>query len=146
MGQEGPIKTVIADSTNKNSVAAALAELAVERFDVIIDDGLHTQHAQLDTAGVLLGALDLQGVYIIEDIRRPESLLRKLKQEFPTHTFHLEPFAKLRPKKRLLDSNVIVFSPENHVLQSMVSEAVCEESKGDHATSMPMSLCSSTPS
>merc|ERR1711956_176159 len=70
MFQEGPIKTVIADSTNKNSVAAALAELAVERFDVIIDDGLHTQHAQLDTAGVLLGALDLQGVYIIEDIQQ----------------------------------------------------------------------------
>mmetsp|Transcript_100867 Transcript_100867/g.314444 ORF Transcript_100867/g.314444 Transcript_100867/m.314444 type:complete len:223 (+) Transcript_100867:112-780(+) len=109
--QEGCIRTALADSRDRESVAAALRELGTEQFDVILDDGLHTQAAQMDTLQALHHTLDPYGVYVIEDIRRPELLLSKLQGLLPGHRLHLEPFASLQPRKRLLDSNVVVALP-----------------------------------
>lgn len=110
--QEGNVRTALADSRSSESVANALIELGTARFDIILDDGLHDQVSQLQTIKAMFSALAPGGVYIIEDIFRPALLLSKLQEQFPHCRFHVETFAKLRPKKRLHDSNIIVILPE----------------------------------
>merc|ERR1711879_217078 len=95
------------------SVAKAISGLKVELFDIILDDGLHEQAAQIETFSATIPFLHPGGVYLIEDVRKPLQLLEKLRALFPRYVFHLEPFAKLKPKKRLIDSNVIVIYPND---------------------------------
>jgi len=111
MFQEGNIRTALADSRCAESVTKAVTELGTAHFDIIVDDGLHEQDAQVETATAMIEFLSPNGVYVIEDIRRPRQLLPKLKLALPNRSFHVESLAKLNPKKRLPDSNLIVILP-----------------------------------
>ena len=63
---DGRIITMLCDSTNAEQVNETLG--GTTQFDVIIDDGDHTEWAQLRTLRNLWPHLAPGGVYIIEDI------------------------------------------------------------------------------
>jgi hypothetical protein len=63
--RDAGIKVLVLDSTD---VAEVGASLRGRRFDIIIDDGLHTPHAQLATFTALYPFLEPTGIYIIEDV------------------------------------------------------------------------------
>jgi hypothetical protein len=65
MFEEERIKTFLFDSTKLEECDAALGDL---QFDIIIDDGLHEAHAQLNTFSNLFPRLNSGGYYFIEDI------------------------------------------------------------------------------
>ena len=64
---ENRIKTYFVDQTNLES----LNDLAVQlpTFDLIIDDGLHTPWANLNTLNFALKLLKPSGYFVVEDIR-----------------------------------------------------------------------------
>mmetsp|Transcript_3655 Transcript_3655/g.6711 ORF Transcript_3655/g.6711 Transcript_3655/m.6711 type:complete len:292 (-) Transcript_3655:8-883(-) len=108
--QEGRIRTALADSRCAESVGRAMLEFGEPRFDIIIDDGLHERNAQLETFECMRSYLAPDGVYLIEDIRRPTLLIKELRASLPSHTLHLEPLSRLRQNKKKIppDSNVVV--------------------------------------
>lgn len=85
MINEGRIKTFLCDSTVKESVENSVGE---KKFDIIIDDGLHTFEAQNETFLNFYPKLKDGGIYFIEDIRfmdrflTDESILVKMGLEF----------------------------------------------------------------
>jgi hypothetical protein len=66
--QETRISTFWVDQTNRDSLKALVAQLAPKSFDLIIDDGLHLPHANLNTMCELLPLLSSNGTFVIEDI------------------------------------------------------------------------------
>lgn len=112
--QDGRIITALADSRCAESVGNAMLSFGESEFDIILDDGLHERNAQLETFQCLRNYLSPNGVYIIEDIRRPMFLVRELQVLLPSHRIHLEPLSSLRQNKKKIppDSNVIVILPE----------------------------------
>lgn len=65
--EENNIKTMLCDSTDKNSVDEMMKGLNI-KFDIIIDDGWHWDSAQLKTLANFFPYLKEDGLYIIEDI------------------------------------------------------------------------------
>ena len=63
---DGTITSMVCDSTNWTQVNETLGDAT--QFDVIIDDGDHTEWAQLRTLRNLWPHLTPGGVYVIEDI------------------------------------------------------------------------------
>jgi len=63
--RDGHMKVLILDSQEGSAVDKALNGLT---FDIIIDDGLHTQDAQRRTFAALRSRLSESGVYVIEDV------------------------------------------------------------------------------
>ena len=72
MFSEGKIQTILASSFDKEPVDDRLTEVGFEvdepAFDIIIDDGLHTEEANIGTFFTFEPYLKSGGVYIIEDI------------------------------------------------------------------------------
>jgi hypothetical protein len=66
------IRTLLCDTTDAASAAAALATLP--QFDVIIDDGSHAAQDQLATLRNFYPALRPSGLYFIEDIGQDSPL------------------------------------------------------------------------
>jgi hypothetical protein len=67
--QEDRISTYYVDQLNPESLSHLRQEIGQHGvFQVIIDDGLHSLEANLRTLMALTPLLDLQGIYIIEDI------------------------------------------------------------------------------
>ncbi len=62
------VKWIKADSTKLTTVSTIKDQWAGVKFDVIIDDGLHTPRANADTFGNLINFLKEDGVYFIEDV------------------------------------------------------------------------------
>jgi hypothetical protein len=67
--QEENIKTFFTDQLNKNELNKLKKNLNNILFDVIIDDGLHTYEANINTFEVFEDSLSKDGLYFIEDIR-----------------------------------------------------------------------------
>jgi hypothetical protein len=65
---EHRIETRLFDSTDKTACDAALGP---QRFDIIIDDGLHTADANICTFRNLWPRVEPGGWYIIEDVHPP---------------------------------------------------------------------------
>lgn len=66
--EEERIKTFLFNSTIKDECDSALGNL---KFKIIIDDGLHTGAAQIETYNNLYDRVESGGYYIIEDINQP---------------------------------------------------------------------------
>ena len=62
------VKWLKADSTKIDTIALIRETWPGVKFDVIIDDGLHTPRANADTFGNLINFLKEDGVYFIEDV------------------------------------------------------------------------------
>lgn len=65
---EDRIKTFYVDQTKWSTFQDLEKNLGSEKFDLIIDDGLHMAHANLLTLKFALGMIKPDGVVIIEDI------------------------------------------------------------------------------
>lgn len=65
--EEDGIKTFFCDQLNKSIIYKALSEIDL-KFDIIIDDGLHTFKANINFFKVAINYLSDNGLYIIEDI------------------------------------------------------------------------------
>jgi hypothetical protein len=80
--QEERISTFWVDQTDQNSLRALADQLADKRFDLIIDDGLHLPHANLNTLRVLLPLLAKTGVFVVEDINAYYNLWQLIEAVF----------------------------------------------------------------
>ena len=67
--EEENIKTFFTDQLNKNELNKLKKNLNNIFFDVIIDDGLHSYEANINTFEVFGDSLSKEGLYFIEDIR-----------------------------------------------------------------------------
>jgi hypothetical protein len=66
---EPNIKTFYTDQLDKNELNNLFNKIKDKRFDVIIDDGLHTYDANINTFEILFPLLEkTNGIYFIEDI------------------------------------------------------------------------------
>lgn len=79
MFEEDRIKTFLFDSTKSDECDESLGDL---KFDIIIDDGLHTAEAQLATFKNLWSRLNSGGYYFIEDIAKHNPLYSQWKYVF----------------------------------------------------------------
>ena len=68
MFSEERIRTAVVDQLSSPSFAAMTGALGVGEFDLIIDDGLHSTEANLNTLNFALESLRPQGWLVIEDI------------------------------------------------------------------------------
>lgn len=62
------VKWIKADSTAKDTGSKVAGEWKGVKFDIIIDDGLHTPRANADTFKNFFPLLKSDGMYIIEDV------------------------------------------------------------------------------
>jgi SAM-dependent methyltransferase len=65
---EERITTDFVDQTDTGSLASLVETLRARQFDLIVDDGLHTSWANLNTLNVLLPLLAPGGTFVVEDI------------------------------------------------------------------------------
>jgi hypothetical protein len=65
---EGRIKCLAADQNSGSSLATALAQMGLPKFDFIVDDGSHEPAHQLFSVNFLMPSLKQDGIYVIEDI------------------------------------------------------------------------------
>jgi hypothetical protein len=72
---EERIRTFVCDQGNPEELGH-LAEAVGWDLDVVIDDGSHEERDQLMTAAVLLPRVRKGGLYIVEDVRKPEEILK----------------------------------------------------------------------
>lgn len=85
--EEERIKTIYCDQTSEISLKLMSKELN-QTYDIIIDDGYQNFFANYNTAINCLGSLKENGIYIIEDIKKPDlsnytpELLSNLKSRF----------------------------------------------------------------
>lgn len=94
MYSEERIKTFLLDSRDKSSCDESLGDL---KFDVILDDGLHTAEAQFRTFNNFFDRLNVGGYYIIEDIGGSsdpvgfyEEYKNELKEVIDQHEYYLD--------------------------------------------------------
>ena len=71
------VKWLKGDSTNLNVITSIKEAWPRIRFDVIIDDGLHTPRANASTLGNLFGLLKVNGIYFIEDVWALDQMTNK---------------------------------------------------------------------
>jgi hypothetical protein len=67
--EEERIKTFYVDQTDQYSVAEMLYQTGVDKFDIILDDGLHEAHAAITLLEHAYYKLRDGGIYIIEDVK-----------------------------------------------------------------------------
>jgi SAM-dependent methyltransferase len=68
MFSEERIRTAVVDQLSPPSFADMTRELGVRKFDLIIDDGLHSTEANLNTLRFAFDALNPNGWLVIEDV------------------------------------------------------------------------------
>ena len=73
MFREGNIETMLASSLDRKQVSEGLAAMGNPRFDVVIDDGLHTVDANTRTFFNFEPYIKHSGVYIIEDLKKEDA-------------------------------------------------------------------------
>ena len=61
-------KTFYVDQTNPETISALFKQIGLDKFDVILEDGLHEFNANICFFENAIDYLDDNGVYIIEDI------------------------------------------------------------------------------
>jgi len=71
LNNEARIVTALADSTSSVAMASAMSKFGCksECFDVIIEDALHTEKAQLSTLTNIFAQLKPGGIYVAEDVQ-----------------------------------------------------------------------------
>ncbi len=87
---EGRIKSFYCDQSDEASLLNAMAKTG-GNFDVMIDDGSHVPAHQILSAKVLFPFLAPNGVYVIEDVAKPDVVLAALAEYSPElKVFHPE--------------------------------------------------------
>ena len=71
------IETFLCDQRNENDLKE-LIEKTGSDIDIFIDDGMHSKTTQIKLCQAIMPMLKKDVIYIIEDVMRPERLLRHL--------------------------------------------------------------------
>ena len=96
---EERIKTFFVDQTNPDTIVAMFNRIGVDKFDIILEDGLHEYNANICFFENSIKYLDDDGIYIIEDIyykdkKKFVNYFKKLKYNFSiVDIFHEENIA-----------------------------------------------------
>jgi len=91
------IKTFLYDQTIKEDLEK-LIEKTGSDIDIFIDDGLHSMTTQINLCKTIMPMLKKDVVYIIEDVMRPERLLRPLRH----YNCEIPDLGSRRPKEDLI--------------------------------------------
>ena len=107
---EERIETYQVDQTATDSIKRFLAKVNDRKFNIIIDDGLHTAEAGITFFDNVIGNLTDDGIYIIEDVK-PVTLLKiaehlaQYRQNYDAKFINLH-----RPKKSLSDNSLVLIT------------------------------------
>ncbi len=102
---DGRIKSYYCDQGSEASLLEAAEKLGTG-FDLIIDDGSHDSPHQILTANTLIPRmLGPGGVYIIEDVGWPQTVIPKLHYKCEVKEFAVD---------KLHDDRLVVIYAENH--------------------------------
>jgi hypothetical protein len=105
------IKTFYCDQTNPHIIKEMWNEDALkENFDIIIEDGLHTFHANVCFFENSIHKLNPNGYYIIEDILKNEEqmFIDKIKEWKLQHKNCLFTLLKIPSQKNIYDNTLLV--------------------------------------
>lgn len=70
---EGRIDVRYANQKKPETITDAIAELGLFIYDIVIDDGTHTQEDQQSSIGILHSHVNPGGLYIIEDLHTADN-------------------------------------------------------------------------
>ena len=101
---EKRIKTFYVDSLNQQAIGNLWKSIKIDKFDIIIDDGLHTYESNINFFLHSYKKLKSQGYYIIEDIHYKN--LNKTINFFEKYNYKLIVFENSKFFKK--DSHIIV--------------------------------------
>lgn len=104
--QESCIATGFLDQTNPNSIKEFFLETRVEKFDLMVDDGLHTFLAGSTLFSHSVEFMDRDGVYVIEDVRFND--LKQYVNYFSTMEHLCVEFCAMFSKSRQLGDNFAI--------------------------------------
>lgn len=65
---ENRIKTFYVDQTNPDTIKSMFEKIGIEKFDIILEDGLHEYNANICFFENSIKHLAVDGIYIIEDV------------------------------------------------------------------------------
>jgi hypothetical protein len=104
--QDDRITTFAMDQCNSSSIEAALGKIPNVKFDLIIDDGLHTFDAGITLFRNCFPKLSANGIYCIEDVV-PQDLDR-FRQYFEKFDYCVNFINLYRPNSALLDNSLVI--------------------------------------
>jgi hypothetical protein len=102
---ENRIKTHFVDQLDKDTIKIMWSNFQQKNFDIIIDDGLHTEEANINLFVNSFYKLRKNGIYIIEDIHF--SYLHNIERELKK--FNPETILLGSKKSNYQDNNLMVF-------------------------------------
>ena len=102
---EDRIKTYFVDQLDKSTIKTMWSNIQKKNFDIIIDDGLHTEEANINLFINSFSKLKKNGIYIIEDIHF--SYLYRIEKELKK--FNPETIILGSKKNNYQDNNLMVF-------------------------------------
>lgn len=105
---EERIQTFFLDQTNPETIKQFWKELNLEKFDVIIDDGLHEFEAGRTLFENSYEKLREGGIYIIEDVLMTDK--QRYREYFNASKFDFYFIDLLQPSVNLLDNSLIMIS------------------------------------
>ena len=107
---EERIETYQVDQTAPDSIKQFLAKVNDRKFNIIIDDGLHTAKAGITFFDNLISNLTDDGIYIIEDAM--PVTLSKVAEHLSRHRQNYDAkFISLhRPAKKLSDNSLVMIT------------------------------------
>lgn len=105
---EERIETYQVDQTSPASIKRFLGQVKGRKFDIIIDDGLHTAEAGIVFFDNTIGNLADDGIYIIEDVKLPDmrAIAKYLERYEPNYDVRLVNLD--RPGKSISDNSLVM--------------------------------------
>jgi len=105
---EERIETYQVDQTSPASIKQFLEKVKDRKFDIIIDDGLHTAEAGIVFFDNTIERLADDGIYIIEDVKLPDMLviakhLERYGADYDVRLVNLD-----RPGKSISDNSLVM--------------------------------------
>lgn len=110
------IKTFYLDQTSSNSVENFFAETGNQKFEVMIDDGLHEFNAGKTLFMTAQKYLTESGIYIIEDVSQND--ISKYADWITSLGLNAKFISLYRPNLRINDNNLIMIEPKRNNEQS----------------------------
>ena len=103
--EEERIQTYYVDQTKPGEITNMWSNIGESKFDLIVDDGLHTSGAGICLFENSIEHLAQDGIYIIEDVSL--DTLIELKNYFDTKNYLVDYVSLFRPFVKLADNNIV---------------------------------------
>lgn len=102
---EGRIKTGFIDQTSAQLIKAFFESTNVDKFDIMIDDGLHTTDAALTLFKNAINYLADDGIYVIEDLSVDS--IQKIRDELSPKNEYIVSYI-IMDNSQIFDNNLII--------------------------------------